>query len=274
MSSLPCQSVFFFIPSDLQLTFTSGALHSSLFFVQVVDTPGIFDTELSDEEVIQQVAKSLIVTHPGLHALLYVVRVGARYTEEELKAYNRLKKTYGEDITARTIIILTHGDVLEQENLTLDDYKANASQELNTVLRECGNNCIVFNNKFPGEVVCDLMNMIQELGRGHFQSPYLASIQASVDSEVRRIVEDVNEDELKTVPNLDQMKRDEAARALEHLKKEVSEGRRNRLVATVVGFVLAGVVAVPVAGPAAAVAAAAMGGNIAHIGAEALAYER
>ena len=248
--------------------------------VQVVDTPGFFDTERSEEEVIRQVIRSLIVTHPGPHALLYVLRVDVRYTAEEFNAYIRLKKAYGESVTSHIIVALTHGDALEAENLSFNDFIVQANTELNTVLRECGRRCILFNNRRPGNESQRLITMIQGLGRGPFQeSPYSRPAQEVVNKEIRRRLIEAHQEELRNNPYVRDLKSDKERaqqeaqrlrRELEELRKEVAEGRETRIVSTVVGAaagagLAAGALAfAPVTVPA-AIAATAVGGNVGHV---------
>uniref|UniRef100_A0A672RGE7 AIG1-type G domain-containing protein n=1 Tax=Sinocyclocheilus grahami TaxID=75366 RepID=A0A672RGE7_SINGR len=50
--------------------------------VSVVDTPGFFDTQMSPEELMTEIARSVYLSSPGPHAFLIVFRVD-RFTEQE-----------------------------------------------------------------------------------------------------------------------------------------------------------------------------------------------
>ena len=216
--------------------------------VQVVDTPGFFDTEISEEAVFDNAVRSLMVAHPGPHAVLFVLRAGLRFTDEEQKAYNRLKRVFGEDVVNHIIIALTYGDVLEEEGCTLDDIKNDANEKLTTVFRQCGHRCIVFNNKQPGNETRDLIREIQNLGRGPFTqgNSLLGMTQQAVESEVRRRVRASQEVELRNDPHGQRLQSENEAyeRELENVRREAAAGLNKALVASVVGLAVGAVVAV------------------------------
>lgn len=79
----------------------------------MVDTPGLFDTHLDHVTITKEIARCLGVIAPGPHALLVVLRIGMRFTEEEAKAVAMVKDIFGEQIMRYVIIIFTHGDQLQ-----------------------------------------------------------------------------------------------------------------------------------------------------------------
>ena len=57
--------------------------------LHVVDTPGLFDTDRTLEEVKIEIAKTLLTFQHGVHAFIYVMNSTERFTEEE---HNTLKE--------------------------------------------------------------------------------------------------------------------------------------------------------------------------------------
>ncbi|KAK7501143.1 hypothetical protein BaRGS_00007628, partial [Batillaria attramentaria] len=120
--------------------------------LQLVDTPGFFDTQEEEgERVEEEVLRSIGMTSPGPHALLLTVRLDTRFTEEEAKAVRKMTQFFGDDIMRHVIVVFTHGDMLGEGN-TLDRSLATAPSSLKQLLREVDNRYVVFNNTGSMEV--------------------------------------------------------------------------------------------------------------------------
>lgn len=89
--------------------------------LQVVDTPGLFDTDLDNETIIKEIIKCIGVVSPGPHALIMVLRIGIRFTEEEVKCLELLRVIFGSELLKYLVLVFTHGDRLadpEHEGLS------------------------------------------------------------------------------------------------------------------------------------------------------------
>ncbi|CAL8273942.1 unnamed protein product [Lota lota] len=76
----------------------------------VTDTPGFFHTDLSPQEVTEEVLRGLLVlAAPGPHALLVTLRLG-RYTQEERRALGWLRAMLGPRAPEFTLLLLTWGE--------------------------------------------------------------------------------------------------------------------------------------------------------------------
>lgn len=108
----------------------------------VVDTPGIFDTKKSLEEVKREIMKCYGITSPGIHAILLVVSIG-RHTEEEAKTIDFFVELFGNDIKNYVIVVFTGKDRLGKKTIesyidTLED-----KSTLKNLLLETGERYIV-----------------------------------------------------------------------------------------------------------------------------------
>lgn len=112
----------------------------------VVDTPGIFDTIISNNEVAKEVGKSIVMSSPGPHAILLVINGSVRFTEEERQTVTLLKETFGDDVVKYMVVIFTREDQMLKKGLTMEGWLENAPSELLRTLNECGHRFLTINN--------------------------------------------------------------------------------------------------------------------------------
>lgn len=132
----------------------------------VVDTPGFYDTERSNDEVIKEIIKIFAFLSPGFHALLFVLSPG-RFTKECISIQNLFLRHFGQDAMKYTIVVLTHQDDLDRNGKSLENYLADGSKEFLNFLYSCGNRVIAFNNLAQGHAasrqVEKLLKMIDDI---------------------------------------------------------------------------------------------------------------
>ncbi|KAJ8321223.1 hypothetical protein KUTeg_001224, partial [Tegillarca granosa] len=124
--------------------------------IQVVDTPGLFDTA------------------PGPHAILMVIAIG-RFTEEEKNTVHLLQKAFGKGIGKHMIVIFTRKDDLDSRNKSLEEILSTAPKHLWDILSECGHRYIAWNNNGSGEEkeflvrrLHDTMESVLQENKGRF----------------------------------------------------------------------------------------------------------
>ncbi|KAK7003729.1 GIMAP protein [Biomphalaria glabrata] len=125
--------------------------------IKVVDTPGVCDTNLEEEEdsiemAIKSISDAIANCPDGFHALLLIIRFGIRMTTEERKAIGLLKCVLGEDvIKSNSICVITYGDNFELEmsksKTTFEEWCRNQRGFLGDLFQECKYRCVLFNNK-------------------------------------------------------------------------------------------------------------------------------
>uniref|UniRef100_A0A8C7NZA9 AIG1-type G domain-containing protein n=1 Tax=Oncorhynchus mykiss TaxID=8022 RepID=A0A8C7NZA9_ONCMY len=130
--------------------------------VSVVDTPGLFDTQLPAEELAMEIGRSIYESSPGPHAFLIVLRVNDRFTEQEKIAFETLESVFGSGLAKYAIILFTHGDALEGYSL---EKLIGGNRDLSRVVEQCGGRYHILNNKARGNraQVTELMEKIDRM---------------------------------------------------------------------------------------------------------------
>lgn len=59
--------------------------------LNVIDTPGLFDPNSSDEESTREISRAVIMSDEGVHAFFFVLNMHCRFTEEEIKTLQEVK---------------------------------------------------------------------------------------------------------------------------------------------------------------------------------------
>ncbi|GFN97761.1 immune-associated nucleotide-binding protein 7 [Plakobranchus ocellatus] len=119
----------------------------------VVDSKGIFDTRLNNNDNLHEFSKSMaraMSIHSGLgyHAILIVLKYGNRLTQEELDGIDAIKKIFDEDVFRKHgIIIMTCGDTYEREvTATFQDWCGQQTGPFKDLVDDCAGRILLFDN--------------------------------------------------------------------------------------------------------------------------------
>ncbi|KAF4098090.1 GTPase IMAP family member 9-like [Onychostoma macrolepis] len=114
----------------------------------VYDTPGLFNTEMSEDEIQQKYKEVLQRCESGPCMFLLVIKAD-RFTGKERKSVEKIEQLLGGERLKKTWILFTRGDELEEENMTIQEY-INLSEPLKKVVQKYDQRYHVFNNKTRG----------------------------------------------------------------------------------------------------------------------------
>ncbi|XP_048039531.1 GTPase IMAP family member 8-like isoform X2 [Megalobrama amblycephala] len=159
--------------------------------VAVVDTPGLFDTTLSNDQVVEEIMKCVSMSSPGPHVFVIVLSLG-RITKEEMDTMDLIKKIFGPKAAQFSIVLFTRGDDLEDESI--EDYVERSNNaELKKLIRDCGNRFLAFNNreKQDRSQVIQLLNMIEELKNTNEGRYFTNSMFEEAEMSIKRRMEEI-----------------------------------------------------------------------------------
>lgn len=168
--------------------------------VTVIDTPGLFETDRPQENIVREILQCVKLRDPGPHAFVLVVPIG-RMSKEDQDTNELIEAKFGPKVWDYTIVLFTHGDLLNQK--TLNDVIAESDEKLRNFIRKCGGGFHVFNNKKPEDqeqvttFIAKIHTMMALNGGGYYHTALYPpeerkiierqlSMLAEKDNEIRR----------------------------------------------------------------------------------------
>ncbi|XP_038839972.1 GTPase IMAP family member 8-like [Salvelinus namaycush] len=202
--------------------------------IDVIDTPGLYDTTMSKEEMKSEIEKAIYMSVPGPHAFLLVIRLG-RFTEEERNTVKWIQENFGEEASKYTIILFTGGDQLEDKSMV--DFLSE-SEELMKLVKVFKGRNHVFNNKKKNDntQVTELLKKIDEMvmknGGQHYTNEMYQEVQRKIKEEEERKKQEEETREQQEREKLEgeirkrkEKVREEERKKQEEIRKQVDEAR-------------------------------------------------
>ncbi|KAM9363626.1 GTPase IMAP family member 8-like [Symphorus nematophorus] len=171
--------------SSLTKTCKKATGHFDERTVSVIDTPGVFDTSISEDQLKSEIENCIMLSVPGPHIFLLVVRLDVRFTEEEKNTIIWIKDNFGEEASNYTLVLFTRGDGLKEKSI---ETYLKQSPQLRKLISGCTAGYVVFDNTCMENrtQVADLFEKIDEvvLSNGsHYTSSIYEEAQRKMNSD-------------------------------------------------------------------------------------------
>ncbi|XP_007561717.2 GTPase IMAP family member 7-like [Poecilia formosa] len=111
----------------------------------LIDSPGLFDTRVSEVKLKKEILSCITECAPGPHAFLIVLKV-EKFTKQEKDVIREICRHFSEEALKFAAIVFTHGDQLPERRRIEDFVQHN--EELKDLVKNCGGRCHVVDNKY------------------------------------------------------------------------------------------------------------------------------
>lgn len=195
--------------------------------IVVIDSPGLFDTNKTQEEVKVKIEQCVYQSVPGPHAFLLVVSLKARFTEEERAAVKWIQANFGSDSSMYTIVLFTHADSLKGKSV---EDCVRESKHLQRLINECGGRYhSLINDEGQGrtqvrELLEKVEHMVQSNGGKHYTNEMYQRAQKKLEDERKKREE---EEERRKKREEERIRGEERSKFAEEQKKWEEERIKN-----------------------------------------------
>ncbi|XP_057190273.1 GTPase IMAP family member 8-like isoform X1 [Triplophysa rosa] len=194
--------------------------------VAIVDTPGVFDTTMTNEKILEEIVKCVSLSAPGPHVFIIVLCVG-RFTREESDTVDLIRTFFGPKVAQFSIVLFTNGDKLRNESIEHFVNRSN-NNDLQKLLRDCGNRFLAFNNNETGDrtQVNRLLNIIEEMKTTNQGRYFTNSMFEEAEISIKKNMEKILKEKEKEIQAQNEELKAKHEIEMENMKKRLNEEKR------------------------------------------------
>ncbi|XP_051569312.1 interferon-induced very large GTPase 1-like isoform X2 [Myxocyprinus asiaticus] len=196
--------------------------------ITVTDTPGLFDTELSHEEIQREITNCISMSLPGPHVFIIVLNIGQRFTQEDAKSVKIIQEMFGEKSLMYTMVLFTRGDDLK--NKTIEQWLEKPGTPLMNLIEQCGNRFHVFNNNETRDhtQVSDLLEKIDAMVTANGGSYYSCKMFRQMERDLQDKQMNILKERVETLNREKEELLTKYEAEKERMKKMMEEERQNQ----------------------------------------------
>lgn len=195
--------------------------------IVVVDTPGILDTEVQAADTRQEIARCILLSSPGPHALLLVIPVG-RYTPEEHKATEEMLAMFGNKAKKYMILLFTRKDDLD--GMDFHDYLKESPKGIQELIGQFSHRYCVFNNKATGAERAaqreELLALVARVVRENEGGYYTNQMFQKAEEEIQKLTQRMQENHREELEREKRRIRDEYEEKIRKLEDDLEREKR------------------------------------------------
>ncbi|XP_077057487.1 GTPase IMAP family member 8-like [Siphateles boraxobius] len=167
--------------------------------ISVIDTPGLCDTSLSEEQLKNELVKCVEMSVPGPHVFLLVIRLDDRFTNEQQNTMKWIQENFGEKAACYTTLLFTRGDQLKT---SLEEFLTKNKQINDLVIKFKGhyhvfNNTDEENRSQVTELLEKIESMVKENGGKHYTNEMYKEAQRKIEEEEKKQREEEERNKLE-----------------------------------------------------------------------------
>ena len=171
--------------------------------IVIVDTPGVFDPEVTADELRVELQRCIGITAPGPHAFVFVLDATSRFTPEDKEYVEKLVSQFRNEIYNYSFVLFTRGDQLASEGKSLNDYIKNCPEGLKSLIEKCEDRKCLFNNnlehKEKGIQVNKLLKDILTNVRKNDEKYYIHQMYIEAEKRIQEEEEKMFRKELEEI---------------------------------------------------------------------------